>query len=125
MPHYMDYFPSKFASARDMAAGDRRVVIAGLGTDELRGQDGTKQTKLIVRFTDAALKPLVLNKTNARVISGMFGDETEAWIGQTIILYQAEVEAFGKMVYAVRVRMQVAPPPPGPAEPKGKPKGRK
>ena len=49
-------------------------------------------------------KGVVLNKTNAGSIVNLFGDDTEAWEGQPIILFEAMVSFQGQTVPAIRVR---------------------
>lgn len=48
-------------------------------------------------------KGVVLNKTNARTISAAYGDDTEAWAGQPVELYEAEVMYEGKAVPGIRM----------------------
>jgi hypothetical protein len=49
-------------------------------------------------------KGLVLNRTNSKTISKIYGGETDDWIGQEIVLYPTQVEMKGDMVDAIRVR---------------------
>ena len=66
-------------------------------------------TKPVVHFRGTD-KGLVLNKTNANTIAGMFGPETEAWSGQVVTLFVAQAEFQGKQTLAIRVKMQKAKP---------------
>lgn len=59
--------------------------------------------KMVIYFRGKE-KGLVLNKTNANNIAQMFGDETDNWIDQSIVLFSAWVDFQGKTVEAVRVR---------------------
>jgi hypothetical protein len=58
-------------------------------------------------------KGVVLNKTNSRVITNAYGDDTEAWRGKPLILYPAMVDFRGDMVEAIRVRIPKMPAPSG------------
>src|ERR1039457_4427886 len=47
---------------------------------------------------------LVLCKTNSRLIAGIYGVDTDDWIGERVTLFPARVEAFGETVDAIRIR---------------------
>ncbi len=57
-------------------------------------------------------KRLVLNKTNAKTIAGLYGDDTEGWIGKRITLVVREVEFEGSIVLAIRVSGRIPQPKP-------------
>jgi len=59
---------------------------------------------------------MVLNKTNANNIATVYGDDTNDWRDQDIVLFPAMVDFQGKTVQAIRVR--------GP-QPKDRPQARK
>jgi len=112
MPHYRSMFSSKYAGAWDFEHGDRQAKIVSVAPVTIKDRKGVEEMKPLVTFSpEAGLKPLVLNKTNGATIAQMFGDDVLGWIGQTITLYRATVEMAGEQVYAVRVRLNVAPPP--------------
>jgi len=50
-------------------------------------------------------KGLVLNRTNAAVISGAFGPQTEEWSGKPIILFATSCLFRGRKVDCIRVRI--------------------
>jgi hypothetical protein len=122
MPKVGDAFPSKWLKASDL--GDARVVVTieNVEFHEI-GQD--KKEKKPVLFFKGKSKGLVLNVTNARKIVKITGtEEMNDWHGWPIMLYTTEVEAFGEMTQALRVReapqrdgRPVAPPPPPPPTP--------
>src|SRR6185312_3773933 len=53
-------------------------------------------------------KGVVLNKTNAGVISDFYGDDTADWYEQPIILFAVRTEFQGKPVDGLRVRIPTA-----------------
>jgi hypothetical protein len=55
-------------------------------------------------------KGLVLNKVNSRTIGGAYGDETDNWENQKIILFPAIVDFRGDSVEAIRVKIPKAVP---------------
>jgi len=50
---------------------------------------------------------VVLNKTNAKIIASLHGNETDDWPGKKIILYATEVDFRGEIVDAIRVRKRI------------------
>jgi hypothetical protein len=62
-------------------------------------------------------KTMVLNKTNAlRIIEAVGDDESDNWIGWSIVLYPTKVDYAGKRVDAIRVDDR-----PGSTKPPAKP----
>ena len=60
------------------------------------------EVKLIIHFEDS--KPLVANKTNANMVSGLFGTDETKVIGQKVGLYvDPEVKNKGKTVRGLRL----------------------
>lgn len=99
MPSIHDAFPSNYLKAADLKGQPRLMTMRNAQFEKI-GDD----TKLIL-FFDGHEKGLVLNKTNATNIAFVYGDETNDWIGQQIVLFEAMVEFQGKTVAAIRVRM--------------------
>jgi hypothetical protein len=56
-------------------------------------------------FFQGAEKGLVLNKTNANTIAGMYSPETSNWIGKQVTLFPTQVDFQGRQVAAIRVRL--------------------
>lgn len=100
-------FPSKYLRADDLQGHEPTVVIDRIVTEEI-GAD--EQQKPVIYFRGKE-RGLVLNKTNATNISLAFGDETDQWIGKSVVLFVAWVDYQGRSVQAIRVR------PPQPASP--------
>ena len=64
---------------------------------------GEQERKVVVFFDDDP-QGLVLNKTNARALVEAFGDDTEGWIGEEVVLYPDRASYMGKIHDVVRVR---------------------
>lgn len=115
-------FPSKYVRACDLQGQDRTLAISSVVMDDV----GDHEPKPVVYFNGTD-KGLVLNKTNANVIAGLYGPNTDGWIGQRITLFPTQTDFQGKQVECIRVRMQkpqvaqqqqaAAPPPPPPDNP--------
>jgi hypothetical protein len=101
-----DAFPSKYLKAEDLEDGDLIVTIKDAEfVDFTDPRTQKSEPKPILHFTGDN-KPLVLNKTNYKVISGLMGsDDTDDWAGRQIALYATEVESFGETVLGIRVRL--------------------
>jgi len=94
-------FPTKFVSAADLRGREVEKAIKNVAFENI-GMNSTEQ-KPVVYFDDTQ-KGLVLNKTNAFRIKGLYGSETGAWIGKKIILYPSETDFQGKTVPCIRVK---------------------
>src|SRR5262249_10797846 len=53
-------------------------------------------------------KGVVLNKTNSYTIATAYGDETNDWFGNEVILFSVMTEYGGKHTPAIRVRIPTA-----------------
>ena len=101
-----DLFPSKYLSGEDLVkSGEVFLTIKAVERDALPDKAGDKVVKGVVRFEEEK-RGLVLNRTNANRIAKMHSTETDNWVGKKITLYPESVEAFGKIVDAVRVRLE-------------------
>jgi hypothetical protein len=114
-----EVFQSNWLQAADLGDGDLVVTIKEVTMETLKDQQ-TKQDvqKPVVHFVED-LKPMVLNVTNWKQIEKATNcEDTDEWQGKKIILFAMEVEAFGEMKMAIRVRSHA---PKKPALPQGKP----
>lgn len=108
-------FPSRYLKGADLRGKDVTVTIETIEPrHELARTDNTKEHKPLMRFRGAE-KGMVLNKTNAKTIASIYGNEVLAWVGKPVTLYCAQVSAFGATHDAVRIR-PTAPKPRDEAE---------
>ena len=103
-----DTFPStsNFLKKEDLPR-PAKVKIKSIDLMEFE-QDGKPQRKLVLEF-DGKEKKLACNKTNARIIAAMLGDETDNWIGHEITLYNDPTVSMGDQVVG-GIRVQYHPP---------------
>jgi hypothetical protein len=94
-----DVYSSKASlKAADLGTSRAKVVIDG--AELVKFDDGEK---IVLAFRGKE-KTLVLNKTNAGTIEEMLGsDDTDDWMGRSIVLYVTKVDFQGKRVPAIRV----------------------
>jgi len=93
-----ELYPSRFIKATDLHGRPALHVVERVTLEEF--DDG--ETKPAVHLQGT--KPLILNRTNAALIAGFLGDDTDAWRGKQIVLYPAKVDFRGKLVDSIRVR---------------------
>jgi len=97
-------YPSKYVSAPDIGGRTVKLQINRVAMETL-GDDH----KPVVYFAGHT-KGLVLNKTNASVISGFYGDDTDTWQGKIIELFSMKVQFKNDIVDAIRVRVPADAP---------------
>jgi hypothetical protein len=93
-----ELYPSRFLRFADLDGKPMRVTISGTAREDVFGE-----SKVIMSFADGT-KQLILNKTNARAIARILGDETSTWGGRDIMLVPAQVPFKGDIVDAIRVK---------------------
>lgn len=99
-----DLFPAKYLKAEDFAEGETKIFTIKNYEVEEMGQGKDKQNKPVIYFREPDAKPLVLNKTNASIIAKYYKEDLDEWIGKKVALYAIEVESFGDIVRAIRVK---------------------
>lgn len=96
-----EIFTSDYLRAEDLKGKEVTVLISRVGTAEL---GNPPKPKLAVFFKDKN-KPLIVNQTNARVISSVYGDETDLWLGKQIVLYPTWIEFNGQQKQSIGVKI--------------------
>lgn len=117
-------FPSAFLKAEDLKGRDVTVTISEIEVDYI-GKDKSEGKKVILSFRGKD-KKMVCNKTNCKTITKLYGEETDDWIGKSIIIGPREVEFQGDMTWAIRVSLKkpggaVTETKPEPTEPESDP----
>jgi len=95
-------FPSQYLKASDLGGREIRVTMGRVDREKI-GTD----LKLVLYFKGKE-KGLVLNKTNANTIGDGYGDDTDEWFDQPIILFSVKTDYQGKVVDAIRCRVPTA-----------------
>lgn len=95
-------FPSKYLKASDLQGREVRLTMAHTEREKI-GDD----FKPVLYFKGKD-KGLALNKTNAGTISDAYGDDSDDWIDQPIILFSVMVDFQGKVGPAIRCRVPTA-----------------
>ena len=95
-------FPSKYLKAGDLQGREVRVIMQNVEREKI-GDD----TKPVLYFKGKD-KGIVLNKTNAGTISDAYGDDSDDWFEQPLILFSVMVDFQGKVGPAIRCRVPTA-----------------
>jgi len=105
--HWKKLTNPNYIGAHDLQPTQELVItIESVSKEVVKGADG-KEEQCIVAKIKGAKKPMILNKTNCKIISKVFDTPyIEEWSGKSIIIYSAKVKAFGDMVDALRVKNQ-------------------
>ncbi len=98
-----DIFGGDSLKAADLNGREFTLTIAAVEAKKFDNGN-----KLIIRFAGAK-KSLVANKTNARRIAFMYGENTDFWIGKQITLGVDFVDYQGQTVQAIRVKPATVP----------------
>lgn len=97
--------PTRFLKSAEFKGKDVTFTIADVVMEELEREDNSKERKGVVGFRETE-KLLVINKTNAKCIIGMFGLETEAWKGKRVTFFPFPMKDpfTGDPITGIRVR---------------------
>ena len=101
---------SNFLKAGDLKGKGVKLTISQVDVKSFdeKSQDGRayEAQKIILSF-EGTEKQMVVNKTNARSIAAMHGDDTDDWTGKEIKLFTASVDFQGQQVPAIRVQVDM------------------
>lgn len=96
-----DMYPTKHLTVEDINK-PYELTIAAVEETEVRPNNSPVNV-FILRF-EKAKKYLILNKTNAFFIAGLYGNDTKEWIGKRIVLYVTQARVKGEMQDVIRLR---------------------
>lgn len=99
--------------AEDIGDNMWTMTIKSADVEELKNKEGQVDHKIVLTFHEWD-KSLPLNITNARAVAGLYGGNTDAWVGKQIMLFTAMVDFQGRPTLGIRVR---APQPTQPRMP--------
>ena len=101
---------SDYLKAADLKGKGVKLTISQVDVKEFdeKAQDGRAyQAQKIILSFEGTPKQMVVNKTNARSIAAMLGDDTDDWTGKQIKLFTAQVDFQGTQVPAIRVQVDM------------------
>jgi hypothetical protein len=114
MPKVSEMIVSKFLRKEDFDE-DRVMTIKGVKLEDMPGDNADQ--KWVLYFREEA-KGMALNVTTIRVLEQAYGDDSDHWVGNKVMVYvDPNVSFGGKIVGGLRLRTpKKAKPAPPPAE---------
>lgn len=106
MADYRTMFDSEWVRAWDLGGKSITVVIVRVEAGELQNAKARKKDRKPIVWFRGAKKPLALNKTNAKTIATMYGNDTRAWLNQPITIYPTRTTFGNDEVDCIRVKPQ-------------------
>jgi hypothetical protein len=105
LTHWKNEFNYDYLGAYSLLPGEEKTLtIKEINKQKVKNVDGKEQECLVAYFLEPE-KPMILNKTNCKIITKVYGTPyTENWKGVRIIIHALTVKAFGEMVDALRVK---------------------
>lgn len=103
MTDYRSMFDRDYVGAFELGGKDVVVEIAKVEAAELKIEGNKTKKSPVLTFRGAA-KKLVCNKTNAKTLAGLFGNETQAWVGKKIAIYPTTTKLGRDTVDCIRIR---------------------
>lgn len=103
MIDYRTMFDRDYIGAWDLPDGRDAVVVISKVEAAVLNNGKTKNKKPII-FMNGKEKGLVCNKTNARAIAAMYGNDVTKWVGKPIALYKTTTQVGNEIVDCIRIR---------------------
>lgn len=106
--HWKKEFNYDYLGAYSLLPGQELVLtIKETKKEMVVGGDGKKQECFVAYFVEPQ-KPMILNRTNCKAITKMYGTPyIEEWNGKKVQIFATMVKAFGEETDALRIRPTV------------------
>ena len=98
-------FPSTYMRASDLddiAGHAITVTVARVVVEELKYDDKVEEKAVI--YWAGAKKGMVLNLTNWDMLEQLFGEDSDGWVNQRVILFKDRTNYKGEMKDCMRIR---------------------
>ena len=104
LTHWKTLTNPNYIGAYSLQPGEERTVeIISVGKEKVKGTDGKEQECIVAVLKNE--KPFILNKTNCKTLTKVYGTPfIENWKGKKIIVFAEKVKAFGDLVDALRIK---------------------
>lgn len=106
--HWKKLTNPKYLGAQDLTTdtgsfGEIILTISKVSQEIVKGPDGKEEQCIIGYFTEN-MKPIILNKTNCKVLTKLSGSPfIEKWSGVKVAIGVKKVKAFGEVTDALRI----------------------
>lgn len=104
LTHWKQLTDARYIGAYSLQEGEERIVeILSVSKQKVKSTDGKENECIVATLKNE--KPFIINKTNCKTLTKVFGSPfIENWKNQRIIIYADNVKAFGEYVDALRVK---------------------
>lgn len=108
MADYRTMFDSDWVRAWDLGGKAIVVTIVKVEAGELQNAKARKKDRKPIVWFKGAQKPLALNKTNAKTIAKLYGNDTKDWLNKSITIYPTKT-SFGQEqdIDCIRIKPEV------------------
>lgn len=106
--HWKNLFPNKtmLLGSHNLNEGEELIAtIDHVEMQSIKNPSGQNEEVPVMTFINAP--PMVINITNVKTISSLYGPSYHKWKGQSIQIYAMMVKAFGSQVMGLRVRAAI------------------
>ena len=103
--HWKNLFPNKtqLLGSHNLNEGEELIAeIVSVTVEKIKNQSGGDEEVAVINFNNAP--PMVMNITNAKIVSSLYGDLYTGWIGQSVQIYATPIKAFGQVTNCLRIR---------------------
>lgn len=100
--HWKQLVDTRFIGAHSLPEGkDLTVIIESVSREALTMEEG-EDHYLVARLTGQL--PMILNATNAKTITRLYGPYIEEWAGKPITLFASQATLNDELVECLRIR---------------------
>jgi hypothetical protein len=97
------YFTGEYIAAVEFGSAQPTLTISGIKGVKVEEEGKPSKGKAVVTFQGKD-RAWLLNKTNAMCLAGMFGPDTDKWIGKRVTLLAVEVQVGKGREPGIRVK---------------------
>ncbi len=105
LTHWKQEFNYDYLGSYSLLPNEEKILtIKETKKVKVKGADGKDQDCTVAFFIENE-KPMILNKTNCKMIQKIYGTPyMEQWKGIRIVIVSSQVKAFGEIVEALRIK---------------------
>ena len=97
-----EFIESKYLNAKTAEKMNGQTYKIYEVRAEVVGQDEKAKRKMVIGF-EGIEKTLVVNKTNNEILTEAFGDETDTWVGEDVIVHLVFVSFKGERTLSIQL----------------------
>ena len=118
MPLVSEVYSGEYVSAGELQGKGRVSAQIAQAALKAVGQEQVEKVVLSLQSRSGQSWPrkLVLNKTNSLILAAAYGDNTDAWLNQQVVVWTEPTHYQGRVVPGIKIAPAAAPaismPPP-------------